>query len=175
MNHLLCARGLAVAGLMAWAQFVHAQGAAAGAGAGEIQTIWRCMDATGKTHVTNVKDETSGKDCKVIQTQRVTVVPPPPAPKAASKSPSPAGFPKETTGQRANAKERQRATLESELASEEAMLAKARAELSEQESIRTGDEKNYAKVLERLRKYKDNVELHAKNAEELRKELGKLR
>ena len=175
MMHPICARGLAVAGLMAVAQLVQAQGAAAGAGAGEIQTIWRCMDATGKTHVTNVKDETSGKDCKVIQTQRVTVAPPLSAPKATSKTPSPAGFPKETTGQRADAKQRQRSTLESELASEEAMLAKARAELSEQESIRTGDERNYAKVLERLQKYKDNVELHAKNAEELRKELGKLR
>ena len=65
--------------------------------------------------------------------------------------------------------------METELASEEALLSKARAELAEQEAIRTGDEKNYAKVLERLRKYKDNVELHEKNAGELRKELGKLR
>jgi hypothetical protein len=164
-----CAQGLAAAGLMVAAQLVHAQAA------GEVQTIWRCMDPTGKTHVTNVKDETTGKDCKVIQTQRVTVMPPQPsaAPKPAAKSPS--GFPKETAGQRASAKDRQRATLESELASEEALLAKARAELTEQESIRTGDERNYAKVLERLKKYKDNVELHAKNAEELRKELGKLR
>ena len=160
------AQSLAAAGLMASAALVLAQGA------GEVQTIWRCVDPSGKTHVTNVKDETTGKDCKVIQTQRVTVVPPQaPAPK----STPPAGFPKESTGQRASARERQRATLESELASEEALLAKAKAELSEQESIRTGDERNYAKVLERLQKYKDNVELHTKNADELRKELGKLR
>ena len=162
------ARGLAVAGLMVATTHALAQGA------GEIQTIWRCIDPSGKTHVTNVKEETTGKDCKVIQTQRVTVVPPQaPAPKAAAKSP--AGFPKESPEQRASARDRQRTTLESELASEEALLAKAKAELAEQESIRTGDERNYAKVLERLQKYKDNVELHAKNAEELRKELGKLR
>ena len=160
------AQALAAAGLMASTALVLAQGV------GEVQTIWRCVDPSGKTHVTNVKDETTGKDCKVIQTQRVTVVPPQaPAPK----STPPAGFPKESTGQRASARERQRATLESELASEEALLAKAKAELSEQESIRTGDERNYAKVLERLQKYKDNVELHTKNADELRKELGKLR
>ena len=55
------------------------------------------------------------------------------------------------------------------------MLSKAKAELVEQESIRNGDERNYAKVLERLQKYKDNVQLHEKNAEELRKELAKLR
>lgn len=139
----------------------------------EIQTIWRCMDPSGKTHVTNVREETSGKDCKVIQSQRVTVMPALAAPKAAAKSPS--GFPKESPGERANARDRQKAALESELQSEEALLTKAKAELAEQESIRNGDEKNYARVVERLQKYKDNVELHAKNAEELRKELGKLR
>lgn len=162
------ARCLAAACLLASASFAVAQPA------GEIQTIWRCIDPSGRTHVTNIKEETAGKDCKVIQTQRVTVIPPQaPAPKAAGKSP--AGFPKESPNQRASARDKQRATLESELASEEALLAKAKAELAEQESIRTGDERNYAKVLERLQKYKDNVELHSKNAEELRKELGKLR
>ena len=154
--------GLATGAALAWGQ----------AGT-EIQTIWRCVDPSGKTHVTNVKDETTGKDCKVIQSQRVTVIPALAAPKAASKSPS--GFPKESAGERASARDRQKAALESELASEEALLAKAKAELAEQESIRTGDERNYARVLERLQKYKDNVELHAKNADELRKELGKLR
>src|SRR5258708_37663485 len=104
---------------------------------GEVQTIWRCIDSNGKTHVTNVKDEIVGKECKVIQSQRVTVVP---AQKAAAKSP--AGFPKESSGDRATARERQRATLASELASEEALLAKARTELAAQEAIRTGDEKN---------------------------------
>ena len=139
----------------------------------EVQTIWRCVDPSGKTHVTNVKDETTGKDCKVIQSQRVTVMPATVPPKSAPKSP--ASFPKESAGERASARDRQKAALESELTSEEALLAKAKAELSEQESIRNGDEKNYARVLERLQKYKDNVELHAKNADELRKELGKLR
>ena len=139
----------------------------------EVQTIWRCVDPTGKTHVTNVKDETTGKDCKIIQSQRVSVMPPSAAPKAGTKSP--AGFPRESIGERLSARDRQRAALESELASEEALLTKAKAELSEQESVRLGDEKNYARVMERLQKYKDNVELHAKNADELRKELGKLR
>ena len=51
----------------------------------EIQTIWRCVDPSGKTHVTATKDETIGKDCKVIQSQRVTVMPPLPRPKKESK------------------------------------------------------------------------------------------
>lgn len=140
----------------------------------ETQTIWRCIDSSGKTHVTNVKQETAGRDCKVMQTQRVTVVPAP-ARVASPAAKSPAGFPKESSGERANARERQKATLETELASEEALLAKAKAELAEQESIRNGDERNYAKVLERLQKYKDNVQLHQKNVGELQKELGKLK
>lgn len=162
------ARYMAIVGLM-----VAATGALAQAGT-EIQTIWRCIDASGKTHVTNVKQETAGRDCKVIQTQRVTVVPAP-APAASPAAKSPTGFPKESSGERANARDRQKATLETELASEEALLAKAKAELAEQESIRNGDERNYAKVLERLQKYKDNVQLHQKNVGELQKELGKLK
>jgi hypothetical protein len=166
MSARIRALGFAVVGLLATTTLAHAQGA------GAIETTWRCLDSSGKIHFTNIKDETSGKDCKVVHSQRVTVMPAQPAPKPAAR---PAGFPKESAGDRSSARDRQRATLETELKSEEALLAKARAELAEQESIRLGDEKNYAKVLERLQKYKDNVELHAKNADELRKELGKLR
>src|SRR5437868_14518636 len=124
---ILVAGGLMTVGAHVWGQ-----------GGTELQTIWRCVDPSGKTHVTNVKDETLGKECKIIQSQRVTVMPPQAAPKGASKSPS--GFPKESVGERASARDRQKAALESELASEEVLLAKAKAELSEQESIRTGDE-----------------------------------
>ena len=144
----------------------------------EIQTIWRCIDQSGKTHVTNVKEETAGKDCKVIQAQRVSVAPaPPPAakPAASQGAKSPAGFPKESSDQRASARERQKTVLGGELVSEESLLAKAKSELSEQEGIRHGDERNYAKVQERLQKYKDNVQLHQKNVDELRKELDKLK
>lgn len=162
------ARCMTIVGMM-----VATTGALAQAGT-EMQTIWRCIDSSGKTHVTNVKQETAGRDCKVMQSQRVTVVPAP-APVASPTTKSPAGFPKESSGERANARDRQKTTLETELASEEALLAKAKAELAEQESIRNGDERNYAKVLERLQKYKDNVLLHQKNVGELQKELGKLK
>ena len=48
------------------------------------------------------------------------------------------------------------------------------APLIGQESVRYGDERNYAKVLERLQKYKDAVEVHEKNVESLRRELTNL-
>lgn len=167
-------RGMATIGLLLTFSPAHAQQA------GEMQTIWRCTDGSNRTHVTNVKEETTGKDCKIIQQQRVNVAPAPPpgqgqaASKAAAKNPSPAGFPKETPVERAGARDRQRQALESELTSEELLLAKAKAELVQQES-RGGDDRGAAKVQERLQKYRDNVQLHQKNVEELRKELGKLR
>jgi hypothetical protein len=67
---------------------------------------------------------------------------------------------------------RAREILEKELAAEQELLARARQELVEQEATRSGDERNYARVLERLQPYKDNVDLHEKNVEALRRELG---
>ena len=65
-------------------------------------------------------------------------------------------------------------TLDNELAQEQAMLSDARKKLTEQEGIRTGDEKNYARVLERLKPYQDTVEVHQKNVEALKREIGNL-
>jgi hypothetical protein len=139
----------------------------------DVQTIWSCKDKDGRTSVTNLKEDTAGKDCRVIQQQRVNVVPAQKAAPGAAKSP--AGFPKESPSDRANAKSKQRDTLERELRQEETMLADARRKLAEQEAIRTGDEKNYAKVLDRLRPYQDAVEVHQKNVDALKRELGNLR
>ena len=92
----------------------------------------------------------------------------------ATRTKSPSNFPRETPADRASSKAKQRDTIERELTQEEAMLSDARKKLAEQEAIRTGDEKNYARVLERLRPYKDTVEVHEKNVEALRRELTNL-
>jgi hypothetical protein len=133
----------------------------------EVQTLWLCKDKDGRSVATNVKEETVGKDCKVTSQQRVTVVP---APKAGAKSPQ--NFPKESPADRLGAKDRQRQTLERELQQEETMLGDAKRKLAEQEQIRTGDEKNYARVQERLQPYKDAVEVHSKNIEALKREIA---
>jgi hypothetical protein len=137
-------------------------------------TIWSCRDKDGRTHVTNLKSDTRGKDCRIVQQTRVQVVPAAsPAAKPAANTP-PTAFPKEDSQTRASAKERQREILERELKQEEANLERARKELEEQESVRYGDERNYARVLERLQKYKDAVDVHEKNIESLRRELTNL-
>lgn len=133
-----------------------------------VETLWNCKDKDGRTMLTNQKADTVGKECRVVQQERVSTVP---SNKAAGRSPN---FPKESSSDRAAAKSKQRSTLENELAQEESMLADARKKLAEQEGIRTGDEKNYARVLERLKPYQDTVEVHQKNVEALKRELGNL-
>ena len=135
-----------------------------------IETLWNCKDKDGRTMLTNEKKDTVGKECRVVQQQRVTVVP---STKPASKS-SPQNFPKESSSDRLAAKDKQRQTLERELSQEETLLADARRKLAEQEAMRGGDEKNYAKVLERLQPYKDAIEVHNQNIEALKRELVNL-
>lgn len=154
--------------LCATPPLVHAQGTQ------EI-TIWSCRDKDGRTHVTNLREDTSGKDCRIVQQTRVQVVPAPS--KSNNKPPAqaaPGVFPKEDSQARASARERQREILEKELEREATLLGEARKELEEQESVRYGDERNYARVLERLQKYQHAVELHQKNVESLRRELTNL-
>jgi hypothetical protein len=134
----------------------------------QIETLWNCKDKDGRTTLTNQKADTAGKDCRIVQQERVTVVP---AGKAAK---PPANFPRESASERQVSKSKQRETLENELTQEQSMLADARKKLTEQEAIRTGDEKNYARVLERLKPYQDTVEVHQKNVEALKRELSNL-
>lgn len=147
-----------------------------------IKTIWHCKDATGRSTFTSEKADTTGKECRVVSEERVSVVPaPPPTPVGTARAgptnastKSPASFPRETPADRAVSRSKQRETLERELTQEQSMLADARKKLSEQEAIRTGDEKNYARVLERLKPYRDTVEVHEKNVEALKRELANL-
>ena len=152
--------------------------AAVPAFAQQVKTLWNCKDARGRTHLTDQKADTVGKDCRIVSEERVSIVPAPVgtvrggSTNATTKSP--ASFPRETPADRVSAKAKQKDTIQKELSQEESMLEDARKKLSEQEAIRTGDEKNYAKVLERLKPFKDTVEVHQKNVEALKRELVNL-
>jgi hypothetical protein len=142
-----------------------------------VTEIFKCRGADGRWTYTNDRREAEKQKCEIV-TRQVNVAPapkPPPAPPGGpGKSARPGDFPKETPTERSSARERQRDILEKELATEQAALAKAREELAAQESVRSGDERNYARVLERLQPYKENVETHEKNVEALRRELNNL-
>lgn len=130
----------------------------------QVTEIYKCTDESGRPLYTSDKRDTRGKKCELVS-REINVVP---APKPSKP------FPKETASQRETAKERQRAILEKELAAEQQLLANAQKALEEQEAVRTGGEKNYARVLERLQPYKDSVETHQKNIEALKRELSNL-
>ena len=132
---------------------------------------FKCIDANGRATYTNMKEETKGKNCSVVM-REISVVPAVPPARSAAANPSPAGFPKVDPATQKNRDGARRRILEEELSGEEKAFVQAKTELTEQESIRTGDEKNYQRVLDRLQKYKDEVERHQKNVEALKKELS---
>lgn len=142
-----------------------------------LAQIWSCRDKEGKTHVTNVREDTRGMDCRIVE-ERVTVVPAGPRSSttttARARTASPTGFPRESASNRASAKDKQRQILERELEEERALLDKSKQALAEQEAVRYGDERNYARVLARLKPYQDTVEVHQKNVEALERELALL-
>ena len=133
--------------------------------------IFKCVDDRGRPLYTSEKRDTVGKKCETVA-REVSVVPAQAAVKPGAKSP--AGFPKESASDRVASKAKQKDTIEKELTQEESMLADARKKLAEQEAIRSGNESNYAKVLERLKPYQDTVEVHEKNVEALKRELTNL-
>jgi hypothetical protein len=139
----------------------------------QVTEIWKCQDERGRPLYTSDKRETAGKKCELVS-REVNVVPGASGAKPGAKAPPPPGFPKETPNDRAASKAKQRETLEKELVQEEQMLAEAKRKLAEQEAIRTGDEKNYAKVLARLQPYRDAVDVHDKNVQALKRELANL-
>jgi hypothetical protein len=140
----------------------------------QVTEIYKCVEANGRPLYTSDKRETVGKKCELVS-REVNVVntpPPPPAAKPAAKAQG--TFPRDSGSQRASVRDRQREILEKELATEQQLLATAQKQLAQQEAVRSGDERNYAKTLERLQPFRDSVETHQKNIEALRRELANL-
>ena len=144
----------------------------AGTAHAQVTEIWKCKSVDGHWTYTNDKREAERQKCELVTRQiNVAPAPKPPPPRNTNAK----DFPRETPQDSANAKARQRDILEKELAQEQQALAKAKADLAEQENVRFGNERNYARVEERLQPFKDSVETHEKNIEALRRELGNLR
>jgi hypothetical protein len=132
------------------------------------------VDKDGRTIYSNVP----------IKNARKLVCFQPPAPVAAetpAPAPAPAVKPPDNTKARVDAStqrkrdDERRQILEEELAREQDALAEARRALAEQESIRSGDERNYQRVLDRLKPYQETVEMHEKNIASIKREMGNLK
>jgi hypothetical protein len=145
------------------------------AGASVAQpSTFRCVDVNGRSTYTNIKEETTGKKCTVVS-REVSVVPADqvaPAGGAAGKAPGAAAKSASTAASRANDR---RKILEEELDGEQKRLSEARQKLAEQQAVRSGDEKNYQRVLDRLKPFTETVEQHEKNVEQLRRELSSIK
>jgi len=83
--------------------------------------------------------------------------------------------PKVDTSTQRQRDDQRRGILESELAAEQERLEEAKRALAEQEAMRLGDERNYQRVLERLKPYQDTVAQHEKNIASIKQELANLR
>lgn len=129
------------------------------------QTIYKCIDASGGTVITNTRID---KNCKAVASSPETSLPAPPKARAASAgAPSPAGFPRVgEDAQKARDNDR-RHILEQELAGEQRALDQARRELAEQEAARGGGERSAP--------YRDRVAQHERNLQAIQKELANLR
>ena len=143
--------------------------AALAAGAAHAQTC-KYVDSEGRVIYSNVP---------VKNARKVTCFEPvKPPPQAAQPAPSQgAGTPTprvDTSTQRQRDDQR-RSILESELAAEQERLEQAKRALAEQEAIRLGDERNYQRVLDRLKPYQEAVAQHEKNIASIRQELANLR
>ena len=136
--------------------------------------IYECVDTGGGKLFTSDPREAKAKGCKAMNLGPPnTVSGNKPRPKAST--PTPEGFPRVDKDTQKQRDDDRRKLLEQELASEEKLLAQARKELSEQESIRLGSEFNYQRVLNRLEPYKKKVALHESNVANLKRELSGIR
>jgi hypothetical protein len=136
------------------------------------ETVWRCYQ-DGRSQYTNIKKETTGRDCTVVS-REVSVVHSQPV-AAAKPVTRPANFPRVDPETQRLRDETRRMILENELSVEVKSLAAARAKLAEQESVRGGDERNYQKVIDRLQPFQETVERHERNVMALQQELIRLK
>jgi len=127
--------------------------------------VYKCPDASGRPTYTNVKRDTVGKKCTLV-IKEISVVP----------AQIPSRSEQASSSNSASARnESRRRILESELQNEQQLLSGAKEKLAEQEAIRSGDERNYERVLERLKPYQEAVNQHTRNIEQLQGELGRLK
>lgn len=137
------------------------------AGAAQADTLYKCTDSAG--HATYTNQKSPGKTCTVLsQDKPVSTFA---APKARPNAPTPEGFPRVNAETQKNRDGDRRKILEEELRTEQQKLEAAKKSLAEQEATREGGEKNYQRVLDRLKPFQEEIQLHERNVESLQKEI----
>jgi len=154
-----------------------------------LATVYKCVDDRGRTTYTN--DRSLARNCKPMSTDQPvsTVAPIAPAPSSGG---SASTFPSVSSEDQKARDSSRRDILETELKNEEAALETAREALKEQEALYPPEERNApprnaegkvigpatingAKRNARLQTYINQVELHERNIESLKREMSRLR
>lgn len=146
--------------------------------------IFLCVDADGRKELTDVNKK---GNCKLLDLPGAIAAPPrraapvPAPPRAGggggggAAAATPADFPKvDSSEQKARDNDR-RQILVDELKAEEQKLAALKLEYNGGEPERHGNERNYAKYLERVAQMKDNIGRAEKNVEALKREIANIR
>ncbi len=115
----------------------------------------KCVDKSGKVRYVDASEAILVENCQPLRDSTNVIRPQEGAAKPAKATKPPAAADDET---------RKR---DLEIAAAEKRLADAKQKLADQEAVRFGDERNYARVLERLKPYQEAVE----DAEKLLQEL----
>lgn len=144
--------------------------------------LYECVDASGAKQFTNIP--ANPKSCKALNIPNTPSSTSSSVPAAQPRSQNqtrppkvatPSSFPRVDRALQRKRDDDRRRILEHELSSEEKLLAQARKELAEQESVRLGSERNYQRVLDRLEPYQEKVRRHESNVASLRREISKIR
>jgi len=137
-------------------------------------TLYKCQGPDGRMIYTNQK---GNKSCEVIsQDKPVSTFS---APK--QKQATPADFPRVNGDQQKARDNDRRAILEQELGNEQKNLEAAKKTLADQENLTLPEERIAGGGIkggareERIKSHRDNVQLHERNIESIRKEIGNLK
>ncbi|MYM39121.1 DUF4124 domain-containing protein [Duganella qianjiadongensis] len=142
--------------------------------------IYKCTSPTGSVEYTDVN---RGKQCKAMDLPGVVVAAPPKhsvpaAPAGRLGAPAalvPGEFPRVDAAQQRARDNDRRGILEEELRAEQQKLAEQRKAYNNGEPERQGDERNYAKYLERVAGMRDSISRTEKNIDALKREIANIR
>lgn len=144
--------------------------------AAPADTLYKCPGADGRMTYTNQKG--NAKNCEIIsQDKPISTFNSPPKQRQAT----PADFPRVDGAQQKSRDSDRRAILEQELGNELRNLEQAKKDLAEQENTILPEERiqgggvKGAMREERLQKYRDEIKLHERNIESIRRELANLK
>ena len=143
----------------------------------QANTLYKCESADGRMTYTNQKG--NAKNCEIIaQDKPVSIFS---APAAKPRQATPSDFPRVNGEQQKVRDSDRRAILEQELANEQKNLEAAKKTLAEQEGLILPEERiagggiQRGKREARIQSFRDKLQLHERNIESIRREIGKLK